>query len=149
MSLISLHVFSFSCQRLKTVGDVCLRSLTAFSGKRRQTVPLYRKKCLWKTKDLLPGEPCVFLQPCCPARMEAAPTRAWTANRRKASSLRSAVKMVSTSAVRVLKVRGNERSSHHNEFYKEIYPHCFKFSPNFSSRQECGGILLLDVYESV
>lgn len=55
--------------------------------------------------------------------------------------------MVSTSAVRVLKVRGNERSSHHNEFYKEIYPHCFKFSPNF--KQEYGGILLLDVYESV
>lgn len=32
---------------------------------------------------------------------------------------------------------------------RSIYPHCFQFPPNFSSKQEYGGILLLDVYESV
>lgn len=41
--------------------------------------------------------------------METAPISAWIANQRKALSLKSVVKMVSTSVVRVLKVRESDR----------------------------------------
>lgn len=92
------------------MSNACLNSSSAFLGKRRHLrVPLCQKNWLGKTKDLLLGEQGHFLWPYRLIRMETAPISAWIANQRKASSLKSVVKMVSTSAVRVLKVRESDR----------------------------------------
>lgn len=67
----------------------------------------YQAKWWEKTNYLQLEEHAPFWWLQHPTRMAAAGIMAWTANQKRASSLKSAVKMGSTFAVRALKVNGN------------------------------------------